>query len=144
MLEENWKSVNKIEPISIEMVLVNDFPDEKLEIKEQLIKNISWIEITNKQNCGIHFSRVQGLLYSSGDYVLFLDQDDKISPVYIREQIVEMESADAIICNGKNLSNLIYRNQEELNRAVEMKEYLKGNNQIVSPGQVLLLSLIHI
>ena len=67
MLEENWKSVNKIEPISIEMVLVNDFPDEKLEIKEQLIKNISWIEITNKQNCGIHFSRVQGLLYSSGD-----------------------------------------------------------------------------
>lgn len=138
MLEENWKSVNKIEPISIEMVLVNDFPDEKLEIKEQLIKNISWIEITNKQNCGIHFSRVQGLLYSSGDYVLFLDQDDKISPVYIREQIVEMESADAIICNGKNLSNLIYRNQEELNRAVEMKEYLKGNNQIVSPGQVLL------
>ena len=112
MLEENWKSVNKIEPISIEMVLVNDFPDEKLEIKEQLIKNISWIEITNKQNCGIHFSRVQGLLYSSGDYVLFLDQDDKISPVYIREQIVEMESADAIICNGKNLSNLIYRNRQ--------------------------------
>ena len=76
MLEENWKSVNKIEPVSIEMVLVNDFPDEKLEIKDRLMENISWIEVTNKQNSGIHFSRAQGLLHSSGDYVLFLDQDD--------------------------------------------------------------------
>ena len=102
MLEENWKSVNKIEPVSIEMVLVNDFPDEKLEIKDRLMENISWIEVTNKQNSGIHFSRAQGLLHSSGDYVLFLDQDDIISPVYIREQIAELGAADAIICNGKN------------------------------------------
>nr|MDE6568604.1 glycosyltransferase [Lachnospiraceae bacterium] len=83
ILEENWRTANKIEPISIEIILVNDFPVEKLEIKEQWMRNISWIEITNKQNCGIHFSRVQGLLHSSGDYVLFLDQDDKISPIYI-------------------------------------------------------------
>jgi Glycosyltransferases, probably involved in cell wall biogenesis len=138
MLEENWKSVNKIEPVSIEMVLVNDFPDEKLEIKDRLMENISWIEVTNKQNSGIHFSRAQGLLHSSGDYVLFLDQDDIISPVYIREQIAELGAADAIICNGKNRSDLIYRNQEELDRAVGKEEYWKGYNQIVSPGQVLI------
>ena len=138
MLEENWVSVNKIEPVSIELVLVNDFPDEKLEIKEQLMRNISWIEITNKQNRGIHFSRIQGLLHSSGDYILFLDQDDKISPIYIKEQIAELGSADAIICNGKNLSDLIYKNQEDLDRAVGKEEYWKGYNQIVSPGQVLL------
>lgn len=138
MLEENWKSANKIEPVDIEMVLVNDFPDEKLEIKRQLLRNISWIEVTNKQNSGIHFSRVQGLLHSSGDYILFLDQDDKISPVYIREQIAELGSADAIICNGKNRSNLIYRNSEKLKKAIEKEDYWNGCNRIVSPGQVLI------
>lgn len=76
MLEENWKSANKIEPVSIEMVLVNDFPNEKLEINDQLTGNISWIDVTNEQNSGIHFSRAQGLLHSTGDYVVFLDQDE--------------------------------------------------------------------
>lgn len=138
MLEENWRNINKIEMVDIEMILVNDFPAEKLEIKEQWVRNISWIQITNKQNCGIHFSRIQGLKHSTGDYILFLDQDDKISPVYVREQMIALESADAIICNGKNLSNLIYKNAEELHRAVDKEEYRKGANRIVSPGQVLL------
>lgn len=138
MLEENWESINKIDATDIEMVLVNDFPAEKLEIKGRCMRNISCVEISNQRNSGIHFSRVQGLLHSSGDYVLFLDQDDKISPVYMKEQMMALGDADAIICNGKNLSNLIYRNAEDLNRAVEKEEYRKGNNRIVSPGQVLL------
>lgn len=138
MLEENWRNIHEIEMVDIEMILVNDYPAETLEMKEQWIRNISWILITNKQNCGIHFSRVQGLKHATGDYILFLDQDDKISPVYVREQMIALEGADAVICNGKNLSNLIYRNAEELRRAVEKEEYRKGANRIVSPGQVLL------
>ena len=63
MLEENWKTVNKIESVSIEMVLVNDFPDEELVIQDRLMRNVSCIKVINKQNCGIHFSRVQGLFH---------------------------------------------------------------------------------
>lgn len=138
MLEENWKSANKTGSVSMEMVLVNDFPAERLEIEKKRMNHVSLVKVINKQNSGIHFSRVQGLLYSSGDYILFLDQDDSISPVYIREQIAEMRDADAVICNGRNLGNLIYRNKEELDRAVEKMEYLKGSNRILSPGQVLI------
>lgn len=138
MLEENWETVNKIETVEIEMILVNDYPGEELKVEKQWFKNISCIVIANKQNGGIHFSRVQGLLRSNGDYVLFLDQDDEISPVYIREQMCALGNNDAIICNGKDRSNLIYRNQGELNRVVEKEEYRKGANRIVSPGQVLL------
>lgn len=138
MLEENWKSANEVEAVNIEMILVNDFPSEKLMIKEQWIKNISLVEVVNKQNCGIHFSRVQGFLQSKGDYILFLDQDDVISPVYIREQLKKLESYDMVICNGKNYSNLIYKNTAELNRAVDENEYRKGYNRIISPGQVVL------
>lgn len=138
MLEENWRTLNRNEIVDIEMILVNDFPHEKLEIKEQWIQNISLIEISNKKNCGIHYSRVQGLLRSSGDYILFLDQDDEISPIYIREQMEALGQADAIICNGKNLSNLIYRTPEDLRKAIDKEEYRRGSNQIASPGQVLL------
>lgn len=138
MLEENWGTVNKIEAVNIELVLVNDYPIEKLEIKKEWLKNISCVEIVNKKNSGIHFSRVQGLLHSNGEYVLFLDQDDEISPVYIREQMLALGNDDAVICNGKNRSDLIYRNSEELNRVVEKEGYRQGTNRIVSPGQVLL------
>ena len=138
MLEENWRIANKTETVDIEMILVNDFPTEKLEIKKQWVQNISYIEISNIQNCGIHFSRVQGLLQSSGDYILFFDQDDRISPIYIREQMAALGDADAIICNGKNLNSLVYTSSEDLSKAVDEKEYREGTNWIVSPGQVIL------
>lgn len=138
MLEDNWKHANETESIEIELVLVNDFPTEKIKVEKQWVKNILWKEVTNEQNRGIHFSRVHGLLRSSGSIILFLDQDDIISPVYVREQIKALGNYDAIICNGKNCSRLIYENAMELRRAIQGEEYKNGYNWIVSPGQVLL------
>lgn len=138
MLEDNWVSVNKFEPIEIELILVNDFPSEKLAVKRQMAKNISLVEIVNKNNSGIHFSRIQGFLQSKGELILFLDQDDEISPVYLREQLCALKDYDMIICNGKHRNNLIYKNTAELNRALNENEYRNGYNRIASPGQVLL------
>ena len=138
MLEDNWESANKFEPIEIELILVNDFPSEELAVNGQMVNNISLVEIVNKQNRGIHFSRVQGFQQSNGEYVIFLDQDDEISPVYLREQLKTLEDYDMIICNGKNRNNLIYRNTTDLHKAIDENEYRKGVNRIISPGQVLL------
>ncbi len=138
MLEENWKTANNEVKTEVEVVFVNDYPEETLELEEQKEKNISWIIVENEKNYGIHFSRVQGLLCSKGDYILFLDQDDEISPVYVREQMKALKDYDAAICNGKNYSNLIYGSMTELREAVHENNYKKGFNQIVAPGQVLL------
>lgn len=138
MLEENWKVANKTEEVEIEAIFVNDFPAETLKIEKKWAKKVSWVIIENEKNSGIHFSRVQGFLHSKGEYILFLDQDDEISPIYLREQLKELESYDANICNGKNYSDLIYRTAAELKRAVDGMEYKRGYNRIVSPGQVLL------
>lgn len=138
MLEENGKSLNNIEPAEIEAVFVNDFPEEALGPIEPGAGFISLVIVENKENRGIHFSRVQGFLRSKGEYVLFLDQDDTISPVCLREQLKELHHYDAVICNGKNYSDFIYRNPAELKRAVHEKEYKRGFNRIVAPGQVLL------
>ena len=86
MLEENWKTANREEKTEVEVIFVNDYPEETLEVEVQKDMKISWQIVENGQNHGIHFSRVQGLLCAKGDYILFLDQDDEISPVYVREQ----------------------------------------------------------
>lgn len=138
MLENNWETVNDIKPVKIEIVFVNDYPYENLVIEKEWFKHISWIEVVNKKNQGIHFSRVQGLLKSTGEYILFLDQDDEISSIYMKEQLSALGDSDAIICNGKNASKLIYENPIELNKAINLKEYTPGYNRIISPGQVLL------
>lgn len=137
MLEENWETVNQVEKIEVNAVFVNDYPEKTLEIEGRKGK-ISWSIIENEQNFGIHYSRVRGYLNSKGDYILFLDQDDEISPVYLREQIKALKDYDAVICNGKNYSNLIYRGVSELKKVVDESNYKKGFNQIVAPGQVLL------
>ncbi len=138
ILEDNWRFANMVEPVQIEGVLINDFPQKKIDINSIRTENISLIISENEQNFGIHFSRVQGLLRASGSYIVFLDQDDIISPVYIREQMRELKDYDAIICNGKNRNQVIYRSESELARAVNELEYRNGENRIVSPGQVLV------
>ncbi len=138
MLEDNWTSVNRDCSVQIELILVNDYPNEKLDIRKTWMKNILLTVIENEKNQGIHFSRVQGLLQARGDFILFFDQDDEISSIYLREQLKAMGEHDAVICNGKNRSNLIYKNSAELYRATDVGEYKQGYNRIVSPGQVLI------
>lgn len=138
MLEDNWKSANKIEKVDIELVLVNDYPEDEISVDQKLSENITLIVISNKRNRGIHFSRVNGFLHSTGDYILFLDQDDEISPIYLKEQLKMIDGYDAVVCNGKNRGDMIYKNTTELNRAIDISQYKKGYNLIVSPGQVLI------
>lgn len=138
MLEKNWEMANKVEPVSIELVLVNDFPKEKLRVIGRNQQKISLRILANPENKGIHFSRVHGFLHSCGDYILFLDQDDEISPVYVREQLKAIGDNDAIICNAKDRGHLLYENEAALKAVSDLNEYKKGKNQVISPGQVLL------
>ena len=67
----------KLQGHELEVILVNDSPWKKLECgaaDNQYIK-----VITNPENKGIHYSRVSGLSQATGDYVMFLDGDDKLA-----------------------------------------------------------------
>lgn len=124
--------------IDLELILVNDFPQEELIIPDLKSDRFSVRVIVNKLNSGTHFSRVQGLYISCGEYILFLDQDDEISPIYFNEQLKSIGDNDAIICNGKIQGRLIYRNVEELNQVLNISNYKHADNKIASPGQVLI------
>ncbi|MBR1571669.1 MAG: glycosyltransferase [Lachnospiraceae bacterium] len=63
----------------LEVILVNDSPADKVMLvndsqTRQLIKVIN-----QSQNTGIHGARVAGLKHATGDYIMFLDQDDLLA-----------------------------------------------------------------
>lgn len=127
----------------LEVILVNDSPWKKLETEpgpNQYIK-----VITNPENKGIHYSRVAGLKESSGDYIMFLDQDDLLE----KDALIKMATAlnmsglDIIIANAKlqqaDGSYLEwYRTSEHWNLVWNLETYLRVGIQIISPGQCMI------
>lgn len=127
----------------IEMVLVNDSPNYLLEYDKTIIGNAFELQIyNNKKNSGIHQTRINGLKYAKGEYVLMLDQDDLISDNAILSQFMKINSADMVICNGhvecKNSDKLLYTHRYAYILATSLLSYLYYGCQICSPGQCLI------
>lgn len=127
MGSQKWK-------VSLELILVNDYPDEPLVITNTKVK---YKVIENKQNIGIHGSRLVGVSEASGEYVIFLDQDDELDDrcLFYLEQ--EKIKEDVFIYNG------IWRDNEQIFSAsnpIEKKycfqEYLIDGYPLVSLGQM--------
>lgn len=127
----------------LEVILVNDSPWKKLEApagEDRFIR-----VITNPENKGIHYSRVSGLSHSTGDYVMFLDQDDLLSG----EGLAKMTSAavsqncDVLVANAlleqSDGSKLLwYRTDYHKSLVGDLNTYLRIGIQIISPGQCLI------
>lgn len=139
MIEENAVLLNKEQGATVELVLVNDYPEEPLKVYYSNIIIIT--QITNSKNIGIHASRVVGLNKSQGEYILFLDQDDEIDRLFLVKQWNGLLDADAVVCNGFLESDtkrkIIYMNCDIQLKVCDIKNYTFGN-PIVSPGQVLI------
>jgi len=123
--------------IHLELIFSNDVPDEELE--DDLKSHLISIRVLNtNQNRGIHGARVRGLQNSTGDYVLFLDQDDKIVPAYFFSQLRAIGFADAVICNALSGGQLKYNTDRPLYKAADRTCMINEGCMILSPGQVLM------
>lgn len=114
---------------SVELVLINDYPDEKIEVEHQGVRVIN-----SKANNGIQASRVIGINVCEGQYVLMLDQDDRIASDFILSQIEKIGTADLIICNGTHNDWPIFQSADDFRS--KMNDI--GINYIISPGQALI------
>lgn len=121
----------------VEVIFVNDTPDVPFVTnwKSDLV-NIRMIDPLH--HTGIHGARVYGLQQCIGDFVLFLDQDDKIDPKYFRSQLLKLGENDAVVCKALNGGKEFYRDDTYFLN-IPFKEFVLRNwNVIISPGQVLI------
>lgn len=127
----------------LEVILVNDSPWKKLEAplsKDQFIK-----VITNEKNRGIHYSRIAGLAEATGDYIMFLDQDDTLKEDALLKLLnaISADGADVEVANAaleqSDGSNLLwYRTDYHKKLIGNLATYLRIGIQIISPGQCLI------
>ena len=138
MIEQVQKAANNIDE-DVELLFVNDDPNEKISINE-IRDNLVIRTKETGENRGIHGTRVYGYQESEGQFVVFLDQDDKIAPNYLYSQraAIADADADAVVCQGKINNDLIYKSFELMKKNVSKEKVMSERNYIISPGQVLI------
>ena len=128
------------EDTQIEVILVNDSPEVGIELPGGLQVNVQ--VIANGQNMGIHGTRLHGLEYASGDWILFLDQDDEILLPGFRKQLQLRSSADVVVGNGLyeyGTERLpIYQSEAAMKYLIRREQFLRIRNLIPSPGCCLI------
>lgn len=119
------------------LILVNDDPEDVFQ-RDYVSETIDVVVAETDQNRGIHGARVRGLSYCTGDYVVFLDQDDRLSENYFQSQLDALGSADAVICKALNGIREFYDCDRRFEEAVSIHHMFSVGNGILSPGQVLM------
>lgn len=110
----------------IEIVLVDDNAGENLkeyrEENEFLVKELNSdkiILIKNEKNLGGSGSRNAGIMASSGEYITFLDDDDRYLPEKIEKQL------NFMIENNLDMSFTDLRMHNERDKLIDFREYSK-------------------
>lgn len=125
------------ENASVELVLVNDAPDDSIDValKSEIVEIVV---LNTERNRGIQGARVRGLDVCRGEYVLFLDQDDLIKPSYLKSQLSAIGDCDACVCRAIHEGKQYYDEVRIFEREVTKAGMLERGCGIVSPGQVLM------
>lgn len=139
IVEQINKNAGNVEK-EIELILYNDSPEEEIHT-EEIPQNTYKVQLVQPgYNSGIHGARVNALGYASGEYVIFLDQDDRIADDYLAKQLNEIEGqkADVVICRAVE-NNKMYYTKTMVFEEVITKEFALNNfNAIISPGQAVI------
>ena len=146
MMERNAGILQNETGKETEVLLVNDSPWEK-PATDQILQGAETSYrlrvLTNPENSGIHATRVNGLKAAEGEFVQFLDQDDRISDRCLLSQYRAIGNVDFVIGNGfdgeaDGGKHVFYSNASEQAAAGNLKCQYYYNNLIRSPGQVLI------
>lgn len=125
---------------TLELLFINDDPGECLGSTslESDSENIEIKVIETDKNRGIHGARVRGLAHCSGDYVLFLDQDDCIRAEYFSSQLDHLGQTDAVVCKLLHEGKQFYDTRMPFEQVITREYIISVRNPIISPGQVLI------
>lgn len=107
-ISRSIESVLLQEMQDFELILVNDgSSDNSLQICKKYAKDNQKIRVIDKKNGGVSSARNEGINNSNGEYVVFLDSDDTISPKLLKlfYKVIEEQHTDLVFCNFTIVTN---------------------------------------
>lgn len=137
MISQLEKCADETKDYKIQLVFFNDAPEQMIEDIYDSDK-ISIRIINAEYNGGIHKARVKGLQSSNGNYILFLDQDDRVRKNYFSSQLSQISDRDAVVCGALSGGKVKYNLDRPLDKTISRQNMVNEGNLILSPGQVLL------
>ena len=82
-----------------ELILVNDgSTDSSGELVKKIASKDSRILCFDRENQGVSAARNFGLTHATGQYVMFLDADDKLFPDAVKTMVEKADGVDLVIC----------------------------------------------
>jgi glycosyltransferase involved in cell wall biosynthesis len=96
VLREAVWSVKNIEREDIELIVVDDGSTDELTRKEMDTLSAGGIKVIRQENKGLAAARNAGVAISKGEYVLPLDADNRLHPVYIEHGVRILDADPAV------------------------------------------------
>lgn len=86
---------------NIEVILVDDgSPDESGLIADQYSLEDSRVGVIHQQNAGVSAARNAGLDSATGEYVCFVDGDDRLAPDFVSHMVAQIHGTSADMAMG--------------------------------------------
>ncbi|CAK7053151.1 glycosyltransferase family 2 protein [Phascolarctobacterium sp.] len=104
---------------NIEIILIDDgSPDNCPAICDAYATQDHRVKVVHQQNSGLAASRMKGIAFARGEYILFIDSDDWIEPAMVEDMLLaaEKNSADIVVCDYK-----IFAGDKEENGEVQQQ-----------------------
>lgn len=98
-LEQSIRSVLGQKTNNIELILIDDgSTDNSPEIALKYQKKDSRVKYYYQENHGVSLARNKGILLAKGDYISFLDADDKWDEHFLSEMLKSIEDKNVCYC----------------------------------------------
>ncbi len=85
----------------LEILLIDDGSrDKSLEIAKQYGQSDDRIIVLHHDNKGVSYTRNQGIEHATGEYIMFIDADDTVSPNWVERYVMFIVESNADIAIG--------------------------------------------
>ena len=120
----------------VEIICVNDgTPDQSFEILRKYISELdinlgSKFLFIEQENKGLSEARNTGINIANGEYIAFIDSDDKIYPEYLEKilNLIDNENFDILDFNIKTSNNILISTQICDINAGQLEKVFKAGN----------------
>lgn len=125
--------------IEIEIILINDgSTDSSLDLCNKYAARYSFIKVYSQENKGVSAARNQGLLKATGDYIQFVDADDRINSNMSENLLISMISnnSDVVICDYMIMANnkIHSRNEQIDSKSMHISDFYNCFGNLYKAG----------